>query len=379
MSGLASESPIKLSDDKTIEGAKQKELAVERSGNDHLESEERKAKEKAALEQQNASGTELQKLQVNGSSHSLRRHSSNLSKIVVKDEELSEHLQNLTKDMHMSLQDEDLGEPPKPEPEWRKKTRKCLDHYATVILMTLITFYALFFDDIRMIFFEMSQDDGFFAITLIGMIAFAVEILLASISMDEYFNSFFFWLDLVSTVSMIPDCGWIWDPLTGGGGGTDATDLAKTSRAGRVTRVIRVIRLIRLIRIVKLYKQAKLAQKKAQELQLEGGGGLLKRGKTLATLQKQKTSTQRIHPIQVEKKDDSFEKEIREIDAQEGPRPSQPEDVSPRKAKREAAPAAAVEEEEEDEIPLESKIGKTLSDRTTKIVIILVLIMLFSL
>lgn len=125
--------------------------------------------------------------------------------------------------------------------------------------MTLITFYALFFDDIRMIFFEMSQDDGFFAVTLIGMIAFSIEILLASISMDEYFNSFFFWLDLVSTVSMIPDCGWIWDPLTGGGGDTDATDLAKTSRAGRVTRVIRVIRLIRLIRIVKLYKQAKLA------------------------------------------------------------------------------------------------------------------------
>ena len=119
--------------------------------------------------------------------------------------------------------------------------------------MTLITFYALFFDDIRMIGFEKDQDDGFFAITLIGMLAFTVEIILASLVMDDYWNSFFFWLDLVSTISMIPDCGWIWEPLTGGGG-TNATDLAKTSRAGRVTRVIRVIRLIRLIRIVKLYK-----------------------------------------------------------------------------------------------------------------------------
>lgn len=316
MSGLASESPIKLSDDKTIEQNKQKEMAVERSGNDHLESEERKAKEKAAQEALNASGSELKKLAVNQSSASLRQQNSNLNKIVVKDEELSEHLNNMTKDMHMSLQDEELDdEIQKPEPEWKKKTRKCLDHYLTVITMTLITFYALFFDDIRMIFFEMSQDDGFFAVTLIGMIAFSIEILLASISMDEYFNSFFFWLDLVSTVSMIPDCGWIWDPLTGGGGDTDATDLAKTSRAGRVTRVIRVIRLIRLIRIVKLYKQAKLAQKKAQELQLEGGGGLLKRGKTLATFDKKKTSTQRIHPIQIEKKEDSFEKELNEIDA----------------------------------------------------------------
>ena len=85
------------------------------------------------------------------------------------------------------------------------------------------------------------------------MIVFAVEIFFAAIAKEDYFNGFFFWLDFVSTISMIPDCGWIWDPLMGGGT-TNATDLAKTSRAGRVTRVIRVIRLIRLIRIVKLYK-----------------------------------------------------------------------------------------------------------------------------
>ena len=77
-------------------------------------------------------------------------------------------------------------------------------------------------------------------------------------------NSFFFWLDIISTVTMIPDCGWIWEPLIDGNdGGDSATDLAKTSRAGRVTRVIRVIRLIRLIRIVKLYKQKQLADQKA--------------------------------------------------------------------------------------------------------------------
>jgi hypothetical protein len=69
--------------------------------------------------------------------------------------------------------------------------------------------------------------------------------------------TFFFWLDLVSTLSMLPDIGWFWDLVTGEGtniNATNATQLAKTSRAGRVTRIIRVIRLIRLIRIVKLYK-----------------------------------------------------------------------------------------------------------------------------
>jgi len=130
--------------------------------------------------------------------------------------------------------------------------------------MTLITIYALFFDDIRIIFFPKSLDDLFYGITLFGMICFTLEISLASYAKEDYVFSFFFWLDIVSTVSMIPDCGWIWDPIIGAGdsditsdagGGDNAAQLAKTSRASRVTRVIRVIRLIRLIRIVKLYKQ----------------------------------------------------------------------------------------------------------------------------
>lgn len=91
---------------------------------------------------------------------------------------------------------------------------------------------------------------------------FGIEIFLASIAKEDYFLTFFFWLDVVSTISMIPDIGWIWDLMIGQGSSSNASNaasLAKTSRAGRVTRVIRVIRLIRLIRIVKLYKQAKLA------------------------------------------------------------------------------------------------------------------------
>lgn len=104
-------------------------------------------------------------------------------------------------------------------PEWKKKTRKCLDHYVTVIVMTLITVYALFFDDIRVLAFSKSADDVFYGFTLFGMIAFTVEIIIGAIVAEDYYLSFFFWLDVVSTISMIPDCGWIWDPLTGGGGG----------------------------------------------------------------------------------------------------------------------------------------------------------------
>ena len=88
-----------------------------------------------------------------------------------------------------------------------------LEHYATVGFMTLVTIYALFFDDFRIIFLETSADNIFFGLTLGGIIAFTLEILLASYAINGYYYSFFFWLDIFSTISMIPDCGWIWDLL----------------------------------------------------------------------------------------------------------------------------------------------------------------------
>jgi hypothetical protein len=121
--------------------------------------------------------------------------------------------------------------------------------------MTLLTFYALFFDDIRILSFHRDYDDIFYGITAAGIIIFFIEVILCSYAKPDYPFHFFFYLDIISTLSMVPDCGWIWELVINNGiQSKGATDLAKASRAGRVTRVIRVIRLIRLIRIVKLYK-----------------------------------------------------------------------------------------------------------------------------
>jgi len=77
--------------------------------------------------------------------------------------------------------------------------------------------------------------------------------------------SFYFWLDVVSTLSMITDISWIMNAILGTGTGSvtnakSASNVARASRGARVGskagRIARVIRLIRLIRIVKLYKSA---------------------------------------------------------------------------------------------------------------------------
>ena len=123
--------------------------------------------------------------------------------------------------------------------------------------MLAVTIYALFFDDIRILFLPPSADLTCDWVTLICIILFTIELILGCIAIEGYFFSFFFWLDLVAAVSMIPDVGFLVSAYEGSNQSDNASDLAKTSRASRVTRIIRIIRLIRLIRIVKIYKQAK--------------------------------------------------------------------------------------------------------------------------
>jgi Ion transport protein len=144
---------------------------------------------------------------------------------------------------------------------------KLINHWTVTIFMTVWTIYALFGDDVRQLGFPKAADKTFYSLTICAMIFFAIEILLASIAKEDYFLSFYFWLDLISTVSLIFDIGWFWDAILGTGGSVDnakqAQSAAKAGRGARIgtraSRIARVVRLIRLIRIVKLYKNANTA------------------------------------------------------------------------------------------------------------------------
>ena len=127
--------------------------------------------------------------------------------------------------------------------------------------MTLVTIYALLGDDLRIICWDSSADPVFLGITVASMVFFTIEIVLASIGKPDYFNSFFFWLDALSTASLITDVEPVMTLMTGGGDPANAAEAAAIARASRGARVgtragrmARIIRLIRLIRIVKLYK-----------------------------------------------------------------------------------------------------------------------------
>jgi len=90
-----------------------------------------------------------------------------------------------------------------------------MNHWTVTLFMTIVTLYALFGDDIKIAVFTKQDDNVFNYITTFALGFFAVEITINALVQDNYFNSFYFWLDIVSTISLITDISWIWDSIIG--------------------------------------------------------------------------------------------------------------------------------------------------------------------
>lgn len=97
----------------------------------------------------------------------------------------------------------------KVENELQKRLQNMLESTNYSILIAIFTIYTLFGDNIRVIFFGESSDTGFSVGSLIALAAFTIEILITLFAKKEYRWSFFFWLDIISTVSIIFDVHFI--------------------------------------------------------------------------------------------------------------------------------------------------------------------------
>jgi hypothetical protein len=237
----------------------------------------------------------------------------------------------------------DKKEEKKPESELRKRIRKMLESYYVQITMTVFTVYILFADDVKMIATNVNADDTFSAICLAIMCLFAIELAISCYVLDNYVFGFYFWLDLISLISMLLDISWFYSALVSqiSGSSGNAKSIAAIAKDGRgakvgsrAIRILRILRIIRLVRISKLYK----ASEKYLEMALEE-----------------------------KKKKKNLEMNEKKYDK-----------VNPEN-KNGASVEMGDEKREEGQqilVPEESKVGKKLSDLTTRRVIILVLSMM---
>ena len=86
-----------------------------------------------------------------------------------------------------------------------------LENYYWVGVMTIVTFYALFMDDIRFLWLPKEADLTIDIITIICISLYLIELVLGIIAVDKYFLSFYFWVDIISLLSMVPDISFLMD------------------------------------------------------------------------------------------------------------------------------------------------------------------------
>lgn len=158
--------------------------------------------------------------------------------------------------------------------KFKKEANYIMDLPITIIIMSILTLFALFLSDIQTAWCPPSCDFPFDIIQLFVFISFTIEICLCTYVDPTYGCSLFFWLDTISTLSLFLDVNFISDKFLGTKiflGNTKykyQLALSKISTASGTTRVLRILRIVKLIRVVKLYKsvyQAKTKMIKAEE------------------------------------------------------------------------------------------------------------------
>ena len=156
--------------------------------------------------------SEKQALQLN----SFRRSFSNISE---KNPELDIFQQNI---------------PAKSSSNSQKNVEKILSNTYWNIFLILMTIYVLFIDDIRTITIDPTYDLEIDISLLICTGVFTIEIFFNLLIYQDYRWKFFFWIDFISTMSIMLDTQLFSNLLLNGTGVANSAQIARASRISRI-------------------------------------------------------------------------------------------------------------------------------------------------
>lgn len=135
-----------------------------------------------------------------------------------------------------------------------------LESTTFTVITCVLTFWALYAEDLRVATMPQSADMAFGVITICVMVLFALELCVMFWVRQSYRWGFFMVLDAVAMVSMLLDIPWFVEAvgLNSGQQSFAEARAAKVARTGvRVGRIMRSARMIRMVRMVqtKLFKK----------------------------------------------------------------------------------------------------------------------------
>ena len=114
---------------------------------------------------------------------------------------------------------------------------EAVDHFLNESMVwattaVILTVYALFIDDLRLLYFPKDSDSAMNVINWVIMAIFLFEWLADSIVRPEYAGSLTSWLDLLAALSLVPSTVFL----------QDETSVARIARTFRALRILRATR-----------------------------------------------------------------------------------------------------------------------------------------
>jgi len=137
-----------------------------------------------------------------------------------------------------------------------EKLEQFLENKWFNLALMLATIEALFGQDFSDLVFPKQAQIVFDCLAFVSISIFLIEIIINWIAKKEYRWSFFFWLDLISTASIVLDVSFI--PSSAIDNQANSTQIARAGRVSKVgARAGRAVRAFRLLRVAKLYKSVR--------------------------------------------------------------------------------------------------------------------------
>lgn len=136
---------------------------------------------------------------------------------------------------------------------------KIINHRVYKLVSILVSFFALYIRDLSYAF-NMPQESDLFILDITLSIVFffiALELILYSLTHSNYMFTFFFWMDLIGTLSLLMDIPWI---MLGFGLNDNIFLIVKGGKTGRAAKgatSIKMMRMVKLTRIIGLFRKKK--------------------------------------------------------------------------------------------------------------------------
>lgn len=136
----------------------------------------------------------------------------------------------------------------------KKWAFEVMDSTAMQLLLGVLLILSLFMPDFWILAnTDDAADPALFSILTVVLVIFVMETVILSWCQEGYYNSFFFWMDTIGTISIVLDIGWISDAFMPED--TDATQKGSLLRAARAAKLgARYGRIMRLLKLMKFFR-----------------------------------------------------------------------------------------------------------------------------